>query len=374
MCSNIGTDPTGTIARPNGSVGVGVYRSGNQIGGATVQARNIVSGNGVVGVLFQGNPASGNTVQNNFIGVAANGAAALGNGEGVRFQDAPTNRVSENTIADNRGAGVNVVGASSVANYVNGNSIFGNGGLGIDLGDNSVTQNDVNDADAGANNLQNFPVITNVNQNTISYSVDSQPNNSTYPLVIAFYANSVCDSSGYGEGETLLFYNQIQNPGSFQTGYTPIAGKPFITATATDVNGNTSEFSRCATLAPTAASVSISGRVTTPEGRGLRGARVTLTDSQGNTRTAMTTTFGYYRFEDVSAGETVVISVSSKQYLFAPQVVSVMEDLNELNFTAQPRGFKNKGDGNIGSESVSSGNVDSDGVPNNVDKPVHIQS
>jgi len=89
---------------------------------------------------------------------------------------------------------------------------------------------------------------------------------------------------------------------------------------------------------PTAASVSIGGRVTTPEGRGLRGALVSLTDQNGNTRTAMTTTFGYYHFDEVAAGETYVISVSSKRYSFAPQVVSVMEDLTGLNFTAEPRG------------------------------------
>ena len=85
-------------------------------------------------------------------------------------------------------------------------------------------------------------------------------------------------------------------------------------------------------LAPTAAMVSIGGRILTPDGRGLRNATVILTDSGGNTRTARSTTFGYYRFNDIAAGQTVIITIVSKRYRFAPQVVSVTEDIEELNF------------------------------------------
>lgn len=85
---------------------------------------------------------------------------------------------------------------------------------------------------------------------------------------------------------------------------------------------------------PSAASVSISGRVFAPDGRGVRNARVTLTDAQGNTRTVLTASFGYYRFEEVAVGETYVVAVRSKRFQFAPQVVSVSDELTELNFTA----------------------------------------
>lgn len=87
---------------------------------------------------------------------------------------------------------------------------------------------------------------------------------------------------------------------------------------------------------PTAASVTIGGRVITPENRGLRNARVTLTEANGATRTALTTTFGYYRFADVAAGETVTVEVFSKKYQFAPQIVNVIEETYNLNFTANP--------------------------------------
>jgi len=58
-------------------------------------------------------------------------------------------------------------------------------------------------------------------------------------------------------------------------------------------------------LAPTAASVSIGGRVLTNTGRGLTNATVILNDSNGVSSTARTTTFGYYRFEAVAAGELI---------------------------------------------------------------------
>jgi hypothetical protein len=89
-------------------------------------------------------------------------------------------------------------------------------------------------------------------------------------------------------------------------------------------------------LAPTAATVSISGRVTSITGRGIRNVRLTLTDSSGQIRTATTTSFGYYRFDDVQAGETYVLTATGKRYTFSQpvQVLNVTEDASEVNFTA----------------------------------------
>lgn len=86
-------------------------------------------------------------------------------------------------------------------------------------------------------------------------------------------------------------------------------------------------------FAPTAANASVSGRILTAEG-GLRNARVILTDLRGNSRTVSTGTFGYYRFDNVAVGETYIVSVVSKRFTFASQVISVMDHVSELNFTA----------------------------------------
>ena len=88
-------------------------------------------------------------------------------------------------------------------------------------------------------------------------------------------------------------------------------------------------------LTPTAASVTVSGRVLSAVNRAVSGATVYLTDSDGVTKTARTNQLGYYRFKDVSAGRTYVFNVSSKRYSFQPQIVTVTEEIENLNFTAE---------------------------------------
>lgn len=84
---------------------------------------------------------------------------------------------------------------------------------------------------------------------------------------------------------------------------------------------------------PTAASINISGRVQTASGRGITKALVTITDGSGNTRTATTNPFGFYRFTDVAIGG-YVISVSAKNRQFAPQFITFNGETNNLNFVA----------------------------------------
>ncbi len=91
-------------------------------------------------------------------------------------------------------------------------------------------------------------------------------------------------------------------------------------------------------LGPSAANVSVSGRITTADGRGISRVLLTLTDSNGITRMASTGSFGYYRFDDVPAGESYVLSVASKRYQFANtnRLISVSEDLTDVDFIASP--------------------------------------
>ena len=81
---------------------------------------------------------------------------------------------------------------------------------------------------------------------------------------------------------------------------------------------------------PTAAGSKLSGRVLEPSGRGLRNATVVLTDSSGNTQTAQTGTFGNFSFSDLPSGETYVLSVKSKRFVFTPEAVSLFSDLEGL--------------------------------------------
>ena len=88
--------------------------------------------------------------------------------------------------------------------------------------------------------------------------------------------------------------------------------------------------------APTAALVSIGGRVLTQDGYGLSNAIITLTDPNGNVRSQRTSPFGYYRFEAVAVGGTYILTVRSKRYQFAPQVVFLTEDIQDFDLVALP--------------------------------------
>ncbi len=85
---------------------------------------------------------------------------------------------------------------------------------------------------------------------------------------------------------------------------------------------------------PTSANVSVSGRVLAADGIGVRNARVILTSSNGVSRIVKTSTFGFYQFDNVAVGETYVVSVASKRFSFSPKVVSVSQDITDLDFTA----------------------------------------
>ena len=89
------------------------------------------------------------------------------------------------------------------------------------------------------------------------------------------------------------------------------------------------------TIAPTAASVEIGGRVMNESEKGIFNARITMTDGEGNLRFARTNPFGFYRFRDISVGEVYNFSIKSKSYNFAPQPAFVGDEINNLNFTAQ---------------------------------------
>ena len=85
---------------------------------------------------------------------------------------------------------------------------------------------------------------------------------------------------------------------------------------------------------PTAAAVSIAGRVLTPQGRGLATTLVTLTSAAGERRTTTTNPFGFYRFEGVEVGQTYIVAVLARRFIFTPQTVVVGDEISGLNFVA----------------------------------------
>ncbi|MGH2544610.1 MAG: hypothetical protein ACRDIB_17595, partial [Ardenticatenaceae bacterium] len=269
--NRIGLNSAGTDRLGNRLNGVFVaHGSDNLIGGipgGVSSPRNIISGNRQSGVVIGGAAAMGNLVQGNRIGTDSTGMNPVGNEEdGVVIASASGNTIggldsgAGNTIAHNRDEGVLLyvepVGAPGGnppgdGNAILRNAIHSNGALGIDLADDGVTPNDAGDGDTGPNQRQNFPRLVSVavgaTETSIQGTLNSTPNTTFH---VEFFANDLCDPSGNGEGATYLGAGDVTTDAAGNASFdlpVPVLLAPgqFITATATDPDNNTSEFSRC---------------------------------------------------------------------------------------------------------------------------------
>jgi hypothetical protein len=125
----IGTDATGTAGEGNFSNGVFILSSSNnRVGGLTAGARNVISGNFQNGV-HMALGASNNVVQGNYIGISAAGNVAVPNvNDGVLiFNNAPNNTIggtttaARNVISGNSSDGISI--DSSNGTVIQGNFI-----------------------------------------------------------------------------------------------------------------------------------------------------------------------------------------------------------------------------------------------------------
>jgi len=264
----IGTDATGLNSLGNGGVGLSIS---NSSGGATQSGTitgNTIAANGSHGVLVDN--GFNLNFQDNFIGTNVGGSLNLGNGgDGIRFANAfGQNNVTFNRITRNAGKGVNLATTNifSLDNNIANNRIWDNGGLGIDLGDDGVTANDNCDAENGTNNLQNYPVIATATRRGNSIRVSGTFNSAVDPnYILRFYENDAADSSGFGEGQRSLGEINVAIPAGCQVNFTATVPNNLpsgrcVSATATDSDGNTSEFSRCVRIRTTANSFDNDGK------------------------------------------------------------------------------------------------------------------
>ena len=87
-----------------------------------------------------------------------------------------------------------------------------------------------------------------------------------------------------------------------------------------------------AACSTTAAGASITGRVQIDTGQSLINATVSISDGEGFLRTARTSSFGYYHFEDIPVGRSYVLKVDSRHYTFNPLFINVVDNLTDVDF------------------------------------------
>ena len=263
-----------TVTAPNNVV------TGNVVGGSTANTQH-------PGIASRGATGGPNVIEDNFVGVSASGTP-FPNGVGVATFGSAGTRIRRNTIASNLLAGVFLVegtqavilgdvnaadgntirnngtgvivgynaAATDAGNSILSNRIYANTSLGIDLGWNGVTPNDGGDGDSGPNQQVNFPVLANATTNggttTVDFTFDGVGINQNHRIQV--FASAACAGGGFGQGERLVgSFLQMTDGGGDAFGTLVLTEAvpvgQVLSATITDGQSNTSEFSACVTVA-----------------------------------------------------------------------------------------------------------------------------
>jgi parallel beta-helix repeat protein len=165
-----------------------------------------------------------NTVRGNYIGTDTSGLTDIGPGNkwsiGITIESSGFNVIGpENVITNHGWSGVYISGEESVGNTITRNSIHDNGKFGIDLasgGNNQITNPFILDFDLQADSLTGW----------------------AYPNSIVEVFSDSSDEGAFYEGQALA-----DSSGFFTFRKESAFTGPYLTATATDPDGNTSEFS-----------------------------------------------------------------------------------------------------------------------------------
>jgi hypothetical protein len=227
----IGTNAGASIHLGNGFVGVYIWNGAqnNVIGGDTEGERNVISMNGAYGVSISGSGTDGNTVSGNYIGTDPAGSSERGNSaHGVYIWAGAQNNVigggapgESNIIAFNDSNGVEVNGGGTIGNTITQNSIHSNTLMGIDLV-------------SGGNTGLSAPAISGALCGGIS---GTAPANATVEVF----------TGPDEEGKTYLATTSADGGGTWSAPGPFFTLDTYLTATATDASGNTSEFSTAVT-------------------------------------------------------------------------------------------------------------------------------
>ena len=259
----VGTDATGTKRRDLSAHGFGVAGTDHIIGGSAPGDGNVIAAaNFYNGLELSG---SGHVVYGNFIGTDPTGIIDLGNlhagvvGIGNDMTIGGVNPGEGNTIAFNASSSYAGVLVQGQRVRIRGNRIYSNSNrLGIDLAVGAatgVTPNDAGDADTGPNGYQNYPILISAGpafgEGAGTHVAGLLNSTAATTFDVDFYSNPACASrpQEFLEGQEYIGSTQVTTDGSGNASIdvtlsATVEAGARISATATDPDGNTSEFSQ----------------------------------------------------------------------------------------------------------------------------------
>jgi hypothetical protein len=358
-----GSTFTGNFATGSGG---GVHNGANNAGQFVTINNSVISGNTA---NFDNNPAVGD-----------------GNGGGLSTEGGSTTSVIRTTISGNsalgnttnlgNGGGIYAVGSISIFNStVSGNSatrdgggvIYATGGI---IGSVTIVNNT---AGGNAGGLASFigatPIIVRntiiANNTTAGTSPDlgGTITSEGFNLIENTTGATINGNTGGNITGVDPMLGPLANNGGTTLTHLPQPGSPVIDAgnsfvlpvdqrgqsrpletTAPNAPGSDgADIGAVELLVPTAASVSVSGRVLDANGRPVARANVQLAQADGNIQRALTNGFGYYTFAEVGAGQSVILTVNSKQYQFPAEMITVNEEITGFDLIAFAPGLGKTG-------------------------------
>jgi hypothetical protein len=242
-----GTDPTcntGPGWAANASYGIRVQDGVNH----NTIANNVIGNNLRGGIRMTGSGTTGNQIYDNRIGVSLNNTAIPNGSFGIQIgSGSKSNQIGPNNIVANSPVGVQLLDLGTDRHTITQNSIFDNNRLGIDLSPTGVTPNDSGDGDTGPNEELNWPVLSTATTTQVTGTACAEAAVSKPCRIEIFIAERRTSDSGggnYGQGKTFVGSGTTSTNGSFTVSVSGISAGQYLTATATDAAGNTSEFSQ----------------------------------------------------------------------------------------------------------------------------------
>jgi hypothetical protein len=235
----VGTDPTGTLDQGNTFDGVAIAdgSSDTVVGGSAPAKRNVISGNGRLGLLVD--ISNGTRIEGNYVGTDKSGTKDLGNADGLLVQNTPagatiggTTAASRNVISGNDRTGLSIVDAQGtkalgnrIGTTVSGTGALGNGAHGalIAVG---ASNNSIGDGTSGGSNTIAFN-----GQDGVEVDVTSTRNEIS--------RNSVFSNAGLGIdliGQGEAFFSNVStpnDPGDTDSGANNLQNKPVLSSAKT---------------------------------------------------------------------------------------------------------------------------------------------